>query len=89
MLLLFQHLHASPQGFAGLLREEELLAAAVVTAHYPTLPAVVPSINQSELDLLAVHAGVGLTVGHPDCSVTVCRLLTRLPYELLNALQTL
>ena len=43
-------------------------------------------VDEGELNFLAVHAGVGLTVRNPDCGVTVSGLLTRLPYELLDTL---
>ena len=44
-------------------------------------------VDEGELNFLAVHAGVRLAVRNPDCSVTVRRLLSGLPYELFNALR--
>ena len=47
---------------------------------------MVPPVDEGELNLLAVHAGVGLRVGDPHCSVLGRRLLTRLLQEVINAL---
>ena len=95
--------HHSPQRFAGLFREEKPFVAAVVAGNYSTLTTVVPPrqsqswgvqrtarclpVDESELNFLAVHAGVGLAVRDPNCRVTVSRLLARLPYEFFNALR--
>jgi hypothetical protein len=51
-------------------------------------PAVMPPVDEGELHLLTVHAGVGLRVRYPDrCVVRRC-FLTRLLQQIIDALLT-
>ncbi len=50
-------------------------------------PAVMSSVDECELDLLAVHAGVGLRVGDPDRGVVRGRFLARLLQQILDTLE--
>jgi hypothetical protein len=43
-------------------------------------------VDEGELNLLAVHAGVGLRVRDPDGGVVRRRLLTRLLQQVVNTL---
>ena len=81
--------HADPQWLGGLSWQEEPLGGAGVAADHPALPAVVPPVHQGELHLLAVHAGVGLTVRHPHGSVGIGCLLPRFFQQIFTALMFL
>jgi len=78
--------HANSQRFGGLRREEEPLWTTCIAAHNPTLSAVMATIDQRELDLFAVHASASFTVRHPDRSMLVHCLFSRLPQQILDTL---
>jgi hypothetical protein len=56
---------------------------------WPSLPAVMSSIDESELNFLAVHASVCLRVRNPDSCVVCGGFLTRLLQQIINALKSI
>jgi hypothetical protein len=49
---------------------------------------MMPPIDEGELNLLAMHAGVGLRVRYPDCCVVSRRFFPRFLQQIIDALST-